>query len=64
MFEWFKLAKICMEQNLKFIKDKWCFYTLVFMKINVHNQLNTHLNLWVRMFGPNFFILDTFLFDV
>jgi len=51
MLEWFKLVKICMEKNFKFIKNKWCFYTLIFMKTNVHNQLNADLDLCVRMFG-------------
>jgi hypothetical protein len=39
------------------------FNTFYFMKTKVHNQLNTHLDLCVRMFGYNFFTLKTFTYD-
>ncbi len=63
MLKWFKLTKICMVQVLGFVEYERCFHTLVFQKNKVCNQLNTHLDLCVKMFGQTFFNLENFLYN-
>jgi len=58
MFKWFKLVEICMVHVLKFIEDEQCFSIFVFIKNKVCNQLNTHIDLYVKMFGHTFFTLE------
>jgi hypothetical protein len=48
-----------MVHVLRFVEDKWCFNIFVFIKNKVCNQLNTHLDLYVKMFGHTFFTLET-----
>jgi hypothetical protein len=63
MLKWFKLVEISIVQVLGSKEDEWCFSTFSFMKNKVHNWLNTHLNLCVKMFGQTFFSFDNFSYD-
>jgi hypothetical protein len=51
-----------MVQVLGFVKNEQCFSTLAFMNTKVCNQLNTHLDLRVKMLSIIFLILETTLF--
>jgi hypothetical protein len=60
MLKYLKLVKIAMVQVLGSIKDKIYFSDLNFIKSKLHNWLTTHLNLVVKMFAQNFYILIFF----
>jgi hypothetical protein len=45
------------------VEDERCFSTLSFMKSKLWNQLTTHLDLVVKMFAQDHYILDTFPFE-
>jgi hypothetical protein len=45
------------------VEDEHCFSTLSFMKSKLWNQLTTHLDLVVKMFAQDHYILDTFPFE-
>jgi len=44
------------------VEDECTFSSLVFMKLKLRNQLMTHLDLVVQMYGQTFYTLDTFPF--
>jgi hypothetical protein len=58
-----KLAKIAMLQVLESIEYERTFNNLSYMKNKLQNQLIIHLDLRVRMFSHNFFILSSFYYD-
>ncbi len=58
-----KLVEICMVQIFGFVEDEWCFNILPSMKSKVHNRLNTHIDLCVKMFWYTLFTLDNSLYD-
>lgn len=58
-----KLAKIAMLQVLESIEYERTFSNLSFMKNKLQNQLIVHLDLCVKMFSHNFFILLNFHYD-
>ncbi len=45
------------------VEDKCYFSTLSFMKLKLRNQLTTHLDLVVKMFVYDHYILDAFPFE-
>jgi hypothetical protein len=51
MLKWFKFVEICMLQVLGSLEDERCFSTFSFMKNKVHNRLNMHLDMCVKMLG-------------
>jgi hypothetical protein len=42
------------------VKDEHCFFMLFFLKSNLHNWLTKHLDLVVKMFASDHYILDSF----
>jgi hypothetical protein len=58
MFNFFK----CIMMVLGNVEDECTFSNLVFMKLKLRNQLTTHLDLVVKMYGQTFYTLDTFPF--
>ncbi len=58
-----KLVKIAMLQVLESIENERTFSNLSFMKNKLQNQLIIHVDLCVRMFSHNFFILSNFYYD-
>jgi hypothetical protein len=49
-------------QVIGFVEDEHCLSTLTFMKIKPWNRLTMHLELVIRMFNQQLFILKTFPF--
>lgn len=45
IFEWFKLAKLCMVMVMGNVKNKCTFSNLTFIKTKFWNHFTTHLNL-------------------
>ena len=58
--ECFKIAEIGCCMVLGSVEDKRCFSTLKFLKSCQRNRLGKHLPLVVRMFGQQYFSLDSF----
>jgi hypothetical protein len=46
------------------VEDECTFSNLVIMKLKLWNQLTTHLDLIVQMYGQTFYTLDTFPFYI
>lgn len=46
------------------VEDECTFSNLVIMKLKLQNQLTTHLDLVVQMYGQTFYILDIFPFYI
>jgi len=46
------------------VEDECTFSNLVIMKLKLQNQLTTHLDLVVQMYGQTFYTLDTFSFYI
>jgi hypothetical protein len=62
LFEWFKLAKLCMVMVLGSVEDKCTFSNLVFIKTKLQNCLTMHLDLFVLMYAHKFYDLKSFPF--
>ncbi len=61
--KYFALVEVAVVMVLKNMEDKCYFPTLSFMKSKLWNQLTTHLDLVVKIFVYDHYILDAFPFE-
>jgi len=62
IYEYFKLIELTIVAILGSVENEFTFFTITFMKSKLKNQLTIYLDMAVRMYAQDFFMLQTFPF--
>jgi hypothetical protein len=62
MYEYFRLVELAIVMVLGSVEDERTFFTFIFMKSKLKNQLTNHFDLVMKMYTQDFFTLQSFPF--